>query len=153
MRYFKKDVCGCNGTLVHVNGSSKTRNELITLAYTDSMTGCYNRNALEEYRNFYDHMGLYVGIVDIDGLKTINDIKGHAAGDILIQNVANNLKELDAVVIRLGGDEFLVLSVDNVLFSVKYASFGVQYKPKNMTLRRAMEIADSTMYYDKKKKR
>lgn len=153
MRFFKKDKSGCPNLLLCIKGSDKNRNELLRLAYTDMMTGCYNRNALEEHREIFDGMELYVGIVDVNGLKMLNDIYGHDKGDALIKTVADGLLALDAIVIRLGGDEFLVLSVNYVLYSVKNASVGVVYKSKSTPLNYAMKQADRSMYYDKNKKK
>jgi diguanylate cyclase (GGDEF)-like protein len=50
--------------------------------------------------------------LDLDGLKRINDVFGHAAGDALIQEAARRIQAAagpDAVCARLGGDEFAVL--------------------------------------------
>lgn len=155
--YFKKYKAGAvlktnSNLLLCITGSSKSREKLVELAYTDLMTGCYNRNALEEHRDTFDNMELYVGVVDINGLKMINDIQGHERGDMLIQTVADRLKALDAIVIRLGGDEFLVLSIKHVLFYVKDASIGIAYKAAGDPLKQAMKIADECMYLDKKRK-
>lgn len=139
--------------LLYFQCANQSKSKLLKLAYTDLMTGCYNRNALEENREMFDRMELYVGIVDIDGLKVINDILGHDRGDVLIKSVANYLKELDAMTIRLGGDEFLVLSVNHVLYPMKAASVGITYKPSDMSLNQAMKKADKDMYYNKNKRK
>ena len=153
MNYFRKDKSSFPNLLLCIGAKSKSKDSLLRLAYTDAMTRCYNRNALEEYREMFDKMELYVGVVDIDGLKQLNDIMGHDRGDELIKSVADDLRALDAIVIRLGGDEFLVLSVNHVLHSIKNASYGVVYKSKSTLLSQAMSQADKSMYYNKKKKR
>ncbi|WP_333781866.1 diguanylate cyclase [Shimia sp. MMG029] len=83
-------------------------------AYTDTLTGLKNRRALdvilprlvEECKPF----GLLH--VDLDFFKEVNDTKGHAAGDVVLQHVARVLVESsrDAdVVARVGGDEFVLV--------------------------------------------
>jgi diguanylate cyclase (GGDEF)-like protein/PAS domain S-box-containing protein len=81
----------------------------------DAMTGLYNRGYFDqEFSRLQYSMRLPVSIivVDVDGLKQINDTQGHEAGDRLITNVAAILKETfrgDDTVARVGGDEFSVL--------------------------------------------
>ena len=88
------------------------------MAIRDSLTGVYNRHYFEEFasKEFerarrYGHC-VSVMIVDVDNLKMINDTYGHIQGDIVLQVVAEfisgNVRDSD-VVIRYGGDEFLVL--------------------------------------------
>jgi diguanylate cyclase (GGDEF)-like protein len=87
-------------------------------ADTDSLTGLYNRRylqkALDEEKNKFLKYGIHysVAVIDINGLKYVNDRFGHEAGDHMIFSVAKNLKgstrETD-VVARTGGDEFIVL--------------------------------------------
>jgi len=121
--------------------------ELIKLAYTDALTGCYNRNMLEEMRDTLDRQDLIVTIVDVDGLKMINDHHGHQAGDIIIQRVASQLKRVSELVFRLGGDEFLL--IDKVLpihvGVVSHISFGC-YLKTDQSLSFAMQMADEAMY-------
>lgn len=53
--------------------------------------------------------------IDLDGLKKINDIHGHEAGDLAIIAAAQVLKAAfrdSDVVARIGGDEFVVLAID-----------------------------------------
>lgn len=88
---------------------------------TDGPTGLYNRRAWdrllareEERCRRYGHPAAVV-MVDLDGLKRVNDAQGHAAGDVLIAAAAHALRASarDAdVVARLGGDEFGVLAVE-----------------------------------------
>jgi diguanylate cyclase (GGDEF)-like protein len=81
----------------------------------DSMTGLYNRAYFDsEFISLQHSMRLPVSIimVDVDGLKLLNDSIGHEAGDRLIVNVASILKETfrgDDTVARVGGDEFAIL--------------------------------------------
>ena len=88
-------------------------------AVSDPMTGLGNRRRWEravadaEQRRREDP-SLRIGVVmaDLDGLKQANDTYGHEAGDALIRAFAEAIVEAvpaDAVVVRLGGDEFGVL--------------------------------------------
>jgi diguanylate cyclase (GGDEF)-like protein len=89
------------------------------LAYSDPLTGVANRRLLEEALERACAASPRPGspallLCDIDGLKAVNDGFGHDAGDRIIQRVATALREAaaphrDAVVARMGGDEFCVL--------------------------------------------
>ncbi len=82
--------------------------------YRDPLTGLSNRahflQALKD--RLAQHHALAVLFIDADGLKPINDLHGHAAGDALLQAVGQRiraaLRETDLVA-RLGGDEYAVL--------------------------------------------
>lgn len=85
-------------------------------AYRDSLTGLENRLAYEHYAQNIDHKKhnkLYIVYIDIDDFKSINDQYGHCEGDEAIKAFANLLVESflkgQNKLIRLGGDEFLVL--------------------------------------------
>lgn len=86
--------------------------ELEKLSFEDSLSGVYNRHALNTY-NFGIKLN-NVGIVycDVLGLKKINDSMGHQAGDELILRASQCLKDIFNLrdIYRVGGDEFLVLS-------------------------------------------
>ncbi len=93
------------------------------LSIHDPLTGLYNRfyadteiQRLKAGRKF----PASVIVVDIDGLKAVNDTEGHAAGDLLIKNTAYVLRQTfrpEDMVARTGGDEFLVIlpSVDGIV--------------------------------------
>lgn len=98
--------------------AEKTEAELRYLADHDSLTGLLDRRRfraeLDTYVSFtarYGGQGA-VMIIDIDGLKTINDSLGHHAGDNLIRHVAAIMRErvrATDIAARLSGDEFAVL--------------------------------------------
>jgi len=131
-------------------------NELFFLAYTDQLTQCYNRNMLEEFRKDIsdeDTTSLFVTIVDIDGLKWINDSEGHLAGDACIKWVASRLIPRAGIVFRLGGDEFLLLDHEPiVLDNIRNISYGSVEKQVKETLAQAMHRADTLMYNQKRYK-
>jgi diguanylate cyclase (GGDEF)-like protein len=86
-------------------------------AATDPVTGARMRTAglaeleLEINRTRRTTAGLVVAYIDVVGLKSRNDARGHAAGDALLKHVVvtitEHLRPYDRVV-RLGGDEFVV---------------------------------------------
>jgi diguanylate cyclase (GGDEF)-like protein len=98
--------------------AEKTEAELRYIADHDSLTGLLDRRRfraeLDQYVSFsarYGGQGA-VMIIDIDGLKAINDSHGHHAGDNLIRHIAAIMRErvrTTDIVARLSGDEFAVL--------------------------------------------
>lgn len=89
------------------------------LANTDALTGLLNRrgwdamvaDAQERLVSFGDAVA--VAVVDLNGLKQVNDTQGHTAGDELIIRAAQTLKEAGGAschVARYGGDEFMILA-------------------------------------------
>ncbi len=93
--------------------------DLFTENMTDQQTGCYNRKGLVYFENQIieearkNDKALFVCVLDINGLKHINDTYGHKYGDEAIKAVSSALKEaspVEAKIIRTGGDEFLVLA-------------------------------------------
>jgi diguanylate cyclase (GGDEF)-like protein len=98
--------------------AERTEAELRHLADHDPLTGLLNRRRfraeLDQYVSFSDRYGGRgaVMVIDIDGLKRVNDRLGHQAGDTLIRRVAEILRtrvRATDIVARLGGDEFAVL--------------------------------------------
>lgn len=87
-------------------------------AHRDALTGLPNRNALAEYirkaKNDAQvrNQTLTFLYLDLDKFKPINDTHGHKIGDEILIEVANRLQEIirsNELVVRLGGDEFLMI--------------------------------------------
>ncbi|MDX6626500.1 MAG: hypothetical protein QOE56_1489 [Solirubrobacterales bacterium] len=98
--------------------AEKTEADLRFLADHDPLTGLLNRRSfrakLDRHVSFSDRYGGQgaVMIIDIDGLKEVNDKLGHQPGDNLIRRVSTLLRErvrTTDIVARLSGDEFAVL--------------------------------------------
>lgn len=83
-------------------------------ALTDTLTGLRNRRALETALPALIQQGAAFGLMhmDLDYFKQINDTLGHAAGDLVLREVARALTEetrAHDLVARVGGDEFVVV--------------------------------------------
>src|ERR1700726_3346944 len=92
--------------------------EVYKLAALDQLTGLYNRRSGEqrlsqEMSRAQRHgRPLTVLLMDIDGLKLVNDTHGHSAGDLVIKGFAERLQRAirgSDLAVRLGGDEFMAL--------------------------------------------
>ena len=102
---------------------NKVIEKLFELAYTDSMTNVQNRNAYEERLKQLrepdaDISRITVIVIDINGLKKINDSYGHFGGDDAIKTVASALRDTigeKADIYRIGGDEFVCISEECIL--------------------------------------
>ncbi len=85
------------------------------LSYHDELTGVYNRNYFEyelTQLNKYGKYPITIILSDINGLKLINDALGHSAGDKLLINCAQVLKQSlrsSDILARVGGDEFAAI--------------------------------------------
>ncbi len=102
--------------------------ELKNKANKDYLTGMYNRRYLfdsgkklyEEYKN--KSKSFAVALIDIDKFKNINDTYGHNMGDIAIKEVAiilNKYVDKDALISRMGGEEFCMFIYDKKEEEVK----------------------------------
>ena len=110
-------------------------------------------------------------VIDLDGLKQLNDDAGHAAGDALISLAADALREVARevdIVARLGGDEFGVVAVecdsagaDIMLKRIRQAfasrkvcaSIGFSMRNPETGITVAWGEADGSMYAEKKAKK
>ncbi|MBO6300685.1 MAG: GGDEF domain-containing protein [Lachnospiraceae bacterium] len=99
-----------------VDDEKKREENLIRISLTDEMTRMFNRRCydedLKELRSGALSDDFVLFSIDVNGLKTVNDTKGHAAGDELIKGAANCLALSvgnKGKVYRTGGDEFMVV--------------------------------------------
>ncbi len=150
----------------------------------DPLTGVLNRRGLEKRAESLlsaDVQGmLFVIFVDLDGLKRINDVYGHAAGDDAIQVIADILRHCSRpndIIARMGGDEFVCVGVvpdeetiRSILFSMQSygmlhnersnkpyavnASYGWCLKPwdEKLSLMQMIDKADSNLYEQKRQR-
>lgn len=151
------------------------RSEILALeSQTDIQTELLNRRAWDQMLakeqdrcQRYGHPAA-IFVIDLNGLKKINDTQGHAAGDIFIAKAAKVLKENARegdVVARLGGDEFGILAVEcdyagaeTLLLRLKQAlkeaavsaSIGVAVKAASIDLKSVWDAADQLMYTEKR---
>ena len=98
-----------------VTERKRAEERLVYLGLHDALTGAYNRAYFEEEMGRAEIGRLFpisVIVVDLDGLKRVNDDLGHAQGDVLLQRAAELLRgtfRKEDAVARIGGDEFAVL--------------------------------------------
>ncbi|NTV09849.1 MAG: EAL domain-containing protein [Zoogloea sp.] len=120
-----KDDAGELENHLYILGQSHGRKEseqhIAYLAQHDSLTGLFNRAALENQlqvalsRARRETHQVAVMLIDLDRFKSINDSLGHDVGDGLLQEVAKRLLasvRASDIVARLGGDEFVVVLPD-----------------------------------------
>ncbi len=145
--------------------------KLHILSSTDMLTGVMNRNEMNHYISALakSTSGKSVGVLfaDLNGLKAVNDGQGHNAGDMLLKNAANALRDVFAVheIFRAGGDEFVAVltavsekelqekaetlrktakKYPDVVFAI-----GTAYENNVQNVRLALHNADERMYADK----
>ena len=149
-------------------------NRLKVLSSKDMLTGVLNRN---EMNNYVDRLSnetsdkkesIGVVFVDLNGLKRVNDDKGHNAGDTLLKDAAKALGEVFDVnnIYRAGGDEFTMIipgasAEDLIEWTKKLREIAGKYENLSFAIgscaesdsrnvREALKIADQRMYDDKR---
>jgi diguanylate cyclase (GGDEF)-like protein len=145
-------------------------------AHTDGLTGLSNRtmweNVINEEESALKRIGnnAMILMVDLDGLKNVNDTLGHSAGDKYIVAAANVLRQQlrnEDIIARLGGDEFVALirninteEASNLFLRLNQAfldagvkaSMGYAMRYDHGSLKDALQAADEKMYHRKRKK-
>ena len=109
------NIIGIVGIVDNVSERVRLEKKVEELSIIDGLTGVYNRNYLnyrieEKKKNLT--FPFTVIMSDCNYLKKVNDQFGHEYGDILLKIIAGTLKEEmpeDSPVIRMGGDEFMIL--------------------------------------------
>ncbi len=116
------------------------------LSTHDQLTGLSNRTFFEEWANRLEHSRLYpisAIMIDMDGLKVVNDVHGHAMGDAMLQRVAAALAKCfraEDILARIGGDEFAVWlpETDEATAMQMIARVQTFLAAENATLRKMM---------------
>lgn len=103
--------------LINEDGRDEMLKELIRYdreLYMDALTGAYNRRYYEDQLK-QTEMVAGVAMIDLDDFKLHNDTYGHNAGDLVLETVVNvirnSIRKTD-VLVRFGGDEFLLVMPD-----------------------------------------
>jgi diguanylate cyclase (GGDEF)-like protein/PAS domain S-box-containing protein len=121
--------------------------QLKHLSLHDALTGLYNRAFFEEeMRRLEKQRESTAGLLicDVDGLKIVNDSLGHDAGDEILKNVANILRQSfrgSDVIARIGGDEFVVLLNTNSAKIFDNACRRIKYHVAAYNNKRTMPIS------------
>jgi diguanylate cyclase (GGDEF)-like protein len=113
---------GLQGVSRDVTELRRLQDEMATLALRDPLTGLANRRLFNELleadlaRTQRNNSPLAIAFLDLDGFKTVNDVHGHDAGDIVLRETARRLLNIVRgadTVARLGGDEFVIVYAPN----------------------------------------
>lgn len=169
------------GSLVllrEVTERKQMEEKLKQLSIRDVLTGLYNRAYFEDelarLERGRSQQTVSLIMMDVDGLKTVNDLEGHAAGDELLRRTAqvlNSAFRTEDIITRIGGDEFVVFlpnttadaaqkAVDRVRAALVeessrtgtpiLLSIGVSTADRSRSVRSALREADKAMYAEKK---
>jgi diguanylate cyclase (GGDEF) domain len=157
----------------------EVHNGLEECAEIDSLTGAYNRRALDNFisvltqeKNKGTLASLGVFLLDIDNFKCLNDTLGHMAGDHILKKITEIMKSAagEQAVFRFGGDEFAVVLrniSDEALLSMAETirlesekslddctvSIGVaNYSQDTNSIDNLIELADKALYSSKHSK-
>ncbi len=103
-----------HGILIDITDRKRLEEQMREQILRDPLTGCFNRRFLAQFAARHDPTEESWGclMADVDGFKAYNDRYGHAAGDAALTRLARFLMRetrAEEVVIRMGGDEFLVV--------------------------------------------
>jgi diguanylate cyclase (GGDEF)-like protein/putative nucleotidyltransferase with HDIG domain len=168
-----EEIDGVVVSFIDVTDSIRKQEEIMRMSATDYLTGLYNRRYYSEaldQQNKAQAYPLGIMMIDMNGLKVINDAYGHMAGDDAIVKIAQILStsvQAQDVVARIGGDEFSIMCpntsktamdglIKHILGQVKKTkvqgiqlsiSIGYDLKTSERTeLRESMNIAENMMY-------
>ncbi|MEG1999840.1 MAG: diguanylate cyclase [Evtepia sp.] len=165
--------------IADITDAKEEKEKLESLAFQDELTGLYNRRyGLKKLEQLImDRKGFTTCLIDLDGLKVVNDTLGHLIGDEYITTVAHAMKRLESdsgIVCRVGGDEFIFIlperneamgrhlmrQLDKILAKIKRSytlaiSYGIVYvsKDTDITAEAVLKQVDDKMYFAKREKK
>jgi diguanylate cyclase (GGDEF)-like protein/PAS domain S-box-containing protein len=171
-----KKVIQCNIRDISQRGHDEEKFEFVSIH--DSLTDLYNHAYFKEEMSRLERGRLFpvsIVMIDVDGLKAINDHYGHAAGDNQLRRTAQIIIEAfraEDVVARIGGDEFAVLlpgadstavekaisrvkelvAIQNELMPGPALSISVGGATGDQSLVDTLNMADTNMYLEKQQK-
>ena len=156
------------GSLQDVTEKSKATARLHYLAENDSLTGVLNRRGIERVLqsavgNLADGKPLALAYLDLDRFKLINDLYGHGAGDEVLKQVCQRIREMLTAgqdLGRVGGDEFVIVFQGTPIQSAAWTCRGIIDRIGNEAYRLGdtafqvkgsiglVEVASSTLVMD-----
>ena len=166
---------GIVGVIKDMTELLKLQKQLEHYNITDMMTQTFNRSYYESGKYKEDlKYPVCVVMADVNNLKYYNDNYGHKEGDVLIKTIVNNMQRYlrnEDRLIRIGGDEFLILlpncnmqQGNEIIEQIKSAetklrlqelvigtSYGSCVANNEEELKQAIETADQEMYINKRK--
>ncbi len=102
----------------------------------DRLSKCKNRFSLEEdYKHLFNRP-LVMMMMDVDDFKLVNDVNGHQAGDLVLEEVGKALRETfdPECVYRYGGDEFLIIKKGDKFSFEKHLALLQENIDKNVSI-------------------
>lgn len=162
--------------------TKKNEEKIWLVAFTDTLTGCYNRQYAQEIFQTLEENGTEAVLcfVDLDGLKMVNDNYGHQKGDdyllTVVQCLGKTVRKEQDYMFRYGGDEFVLLFVEVTPQTVDAwmkktqkqlqelsngfelpfllsISYGIASIGETKNLKEAVMLADERMYKQKQTKK
>ena len=146
----------------------ESHEKLHRLSFEDTLTSVFNRNKFNhDIEEYHQHPVEDIGVAyfDLNGLKQVNDTKGHEAGDKLVKNAATGINSVFiGDTYRIGGDEFVVITCHikkdvfehNVEETIKKlnengisVSFGTSWEQSSDRIEKQLSTADHLMYKNK----
>ncbi len=128
----------------------RSRHELELYSNLDTLTGLLNRRALQDVaqtmfqRLLKSQKKLVMLFADLDKFKAVNDKLGHAAGDLVLKQFAdivrNSIRSTD-IAARYGGDEFIMLFEDSDLKNAENVAKRIQEKVNNWASKNSIDFS------------
>jgi diguanylate cyclase (GGDEF)-like protein/PAS domain S-box-containing protein len=136
-----------------ISHEKEKQDEVTYLSNHDYLTGLYNRRFFTESYHRLNHKAHYplgIMMIDVNGLKIINDAYGHNVGDIVLKNVSEILQKSsrdEDVVCRVGGDEFAIIlpsikknELDDIKQTIKNNAKNIKVRNVSLSLAIGFEI-------------